>query len=480
MTRQKSSLSRRAFIQIGAGMTMAAACRAEQQDPQAKRLPVAGDRATSSSELVAAENEELLKKLQIDQRPFKAALIGCGEQGRRLMTEAAKVPGFTFTALCDILPDNLQAAQAIAGDKAKSFTDYKALLKDGDFQGVLIATPLHLHHAMTIDALKGGRPVLVERMMADTLERCKEMVVAALGSGDKLMTMSIGTHLRYHPHVSVAAKFLVNNELRNLKRIQCAWNQPSLRRPPTKAPAPDLKAAGYADPDRLLNWRLYKEHSGGIMTEVANDQLDAVNLILGDKNFPKAVTGKGSTQAKDGRTIIDTVELEYQYEDGKVVTYQSHLDEKFAPAGWEAMMVLEGENGRIVLAHRSPFAGLFFIKPNAEKPLWYNLAVRTKAVTDPKIIEPGATEAVVLGKPTPGTIFVSGNDAYVLLDPKTNQPLLSSYVLELHDFKRSVLDAVMPQSNGLTGLRATAMSLYGLEAAQKNTTVTIPESAFTL
>ena len=76
------------------------------------------------------------------------------------------------------------------------------------------------------------------------------------------------------------------------------------------------------DLERKINWRLYKEYSCGLMTELASHQIQVANWL---KNaLPVSVMGTGSINYwKDGREVFDNVALIYSYEDGTQFIYDS-------------------------------------------------------------------------------------------------------------------------------------------------------------
>ncbi len=53
--------------------------------------------------------------------------------------------------------------------------DYHDLLDDPDVEGVIIALPLHLHAEVAIEAMRAGKHVLTEKLMAHSIHECKEM-----------------------------------------------------------------------------------------------------------------------------------------------------------------------------------------------------------------------------------------------------------------------------------------------------------------
>jgi predicted dehydrogenase len=66
----------------------------------------------------------------------------------------------------------------------------------------------------------------------------------------------------------------------------------------------------------MANWRLFREYSGGLVAELASHQIDVADWMLG--MTPEAVTGLGSQDfMKDGRDILDNVQLIYKYPKGR-------------------------------------------------------------------------------------------------------------------------------------------------------------------
>src|SRR4029078_7182520 len=53
--------------------------------------------------------------------------------------------------------------------------DYNELLDDKNVEAVIIAVPLHMHHPAAIQAMRKGKHVLTEKLMAHDTALCKEM-----------------------------------------------------------------------------------------------------------------------------------------------------------------------------------------------------------------------------------------------------------------------------------------------------------------
>src|SRR5581483_4094211 len=107
----------------------------------------------------------------------------------------------------------------------KIYQDYRDLLKDKDIEGVIIALPLHLHDSVAIDAMKAGKHVLTEKLMAHSVHQCKEM-----GRVAKQQKLHLATgHQRHY-------SILYDNAVDTIKRgligeihsIRAQWHRDNL------------------------------------------------------------------------------------------------------------------------------------------------------------------------------------------------------------------------------------------------------------
>src|ERR1044071_2814346 len=102
--------------------------------------------------------------------------IGVGTRGYAgldwLHTAAAN--DVQITNICDTYQGYIARAldrmQTVWGTKPKTHVDYKELLADKSIDAVYIMTPEHLHHDMTIAALRAGKHAYIEKPRAHTSE----------------------------------------------------------------------------------------------------------------------------------------------------------------------------------------------------------------------------------------------------------------------------------------------------------------------
>jgi predicted dehydrogenase len=119
---------------------------------------------------------------------LKIGVIGCGA-----ITQYLHAPDIHNTfdaelvACCDLLPEKAKAIAESYGTEAEIYTDYRKLLAQSAAEAIVVATPNVLHGPITIDALKSGRHVLVEKPMATSSAEAKKMVETAKKAGKLLM-----------------------------------------------------------------------------------------------------------------------------------------------------------------------------------------------------------------------------------------------------------------------------------------------------
>jgi predicted dehydrogenase len=103
------------------------------------------------------------------------------------MPSLAKVKGVEMVAFCDIEIEKAEkAAKKFGTPDAKTYVDYKELLKDETIDVVHVCTPNRSHSFITVDALEAGKHVMCEKPMAINSAEAKKMLDAAARTGKKL------------------------------------------------------------------------------------------------------------------------------------------------------------------------------------------------------------------------------------------------------------------------------------------------------
>ena len=254
------------------------------------------------------------KLKEIKNNKARVALIGTGSRGQYHIHNLKEIPHAQIVALCDNYEPNLQQALALCPD-AKPYKDYRKLLESAEIDGVIISTPLNWHAPIVLDALAAGKHVFCEKAMARTLDECKA-IYDAYAHTDKVLYFCM--QRMYDEKYIKGIQMIHSGLIGDVVGLRCHWfRNADWRRP---VPLPEL--------ERKINWRLYKESSGGLMTELACHQLEVCNWAA--KKKPESIMGIGDiVYWKDGREVYDSVNVTYRYSDGVKITYESLIANKF-------------------------------------------------------------------------------------------------------------------------------------------------------
>ncbi len=292
----------------------------------------------------------------------RLAIIGTGSRGQFHINNLLRTANAEIVALCDIYEPNLKQA-ALLCPNAKTFSDYRETLTLPEVQGVLIATPLYEHAHITIDALNAGKHTFCEKSMALTPADCLVMYNTYKQSGKVLF---IGQQRLFDPKYLRAMEMIHSGLIGDITGMRTYWYRNNdWRRPVTD---PSL--------ERQINWRLYKEYSGGLMTELATHQLQVGNWAL--KMIPETVMGSGDIMFwKDGREVYDNVSLIYRYSNGVKMTYESIISNKFN--GLEEQILghkgtIEPEKGKYYFEEVKPAPGIMQLINQIEHKVFDNVS----------------------------------------------------------------------------------------------------------
>src|SRR5215510_11955248 len=246
--------------------------------------------------------------------------VGAGGQGSGLIRNLAQVPTARITAMCDIFEPNLKKGVELAGSQPKTFTDYRKMIESKEVDAVTIAVPLHLHAEIALAALDAGKHVFVEKTMAYSVEQCDQMVQAS--TAHPKLAVQVGHQHRFDPVIHKVVAMSRDGAVSKVTHIRCNWHRNGNWRRPVPKVNFDPRPWGYPDLEHLINWRMYKKYSQGLMCELGSHMIEICNLILGTP--PAAVTGLGGIDYwKDGRETYDNVVVVYNYPGGEKVTFSS-------------------------------------------------------------------------------------------------------------------------------------------------------------
>lgn len=106
---------------------------------------------------------------------IKIGVIGYGYWGPNLVRNMFEVPGASVVAVSDMRQDRLRLVNCRYPSLFVS-TDYRSLIDDPDIDAIAIATPVHAHYELALEALRAGKHVFVEKPMTSTSEQALRLI----------------------------------------------------------------------------------------------------------------------------------------------------------------------------------------------------------------------------------------------------------------------------------------------------------------
>lgn len=327
-------------------------------------------------------------------------LVGMGKQGRVLFEAMANIPGLHFQAVCDIWDYNLKGGvakvRALQGHTPKGYVDIDEMLAaEKGLDAVVIATPDFWHSPHTVKCLEAGLNVYCEKMMSNTIDGARAMVKAMEKSG-KLC--QIGHQRRSNPRYRYTLNKLINGQkiCGQIININGQWNR-SLRASQDIAfnkklaiEPSILTKYGFKDMHQFMNWRTYRDLSGGPISDLGAHQIDIFNWFLG--TVPKRVYATGGNSYFKDREHFDNVMCSFDFDtpQGEVrAFYQVLTTTSYGGGFWEAFM---GTDATIKI---SEIASSSAIYREDSAPSWDELVNKGYLVRKPAPPKPERSADVV-------------------------------------------------------------------------------------
>jgi predicted dehydrogenase len=352
-------------------------------------------------------------------------IIGCGDRGTGIMKMLNELTDrFAVTAICDVLDFRIENAKKLSTNSVKEYKDYRKLLDDKTVHAVVIATTLSEHYQIAKDALLAGKHIYLEKSMTYSIDQALDLVKAAKTRNNQVV--QIGHQYRSTPLYFKVKEMIEKGYLGKITQIDSRWD----RNWNWRRPVP----AGYTD--KQVNWRMYKEFSGGLPAELLSHQMDFVNWAF--NTHPDEVFGSGGIDFyKDGRETYDNVQVILRYaKEGMIGNFGATCGN--AHDGY--IFKIKGTKGAV---HLLMHDGVYFPEANTKKEL--------------QTVD-GVTSATKIEWNKEGGISIM------------NEPMKDGTWYALIEFHDCITNKKTPASNILTGA-TTAICVSMANAAIFNHTI---------
>lgn len=263
----------------------------------------------------------------------RVGMIGVGGRGQDLVKQVLSVPDAQLVAIADIYSRRRDEARQMAPG-IQTLDDHRRLLDMKDLDGVIVASPLHLHAKHFVDTLSAGKDLYCEKTMTWSIPEAGQCLAAAKKS-DRVV--QIGLQHESSGALADTRQWIRDGKVGKVTSVE-SWmsrNTPHgkgqwVRQVPSDCTAQNVNWEAFLngrpdrkfDPYKFINWRLFWEFSGGNITENMVHQIAWIMSAL-DLPLPSSAYMSGGVfSEKDGREVPDTIAVTLDFPD-MTVTWQS-------------------------------------------------------------------------------------------------------------------------------------------------------------
>jgi len=274
----------------------------------------------------------------------RVGMIGVGDRGNDLLDQVVKVPNVDLVVMADVYSRRRDQAKSKV-PTIQTVSDYRRLLDVKDIDGVIVASPLHVHARHFIDTLAAGKDLYAEKTMTWSIPEADKCFAAAKAS-DRVI--QIGLQHESAGSTADARQWIKDGWVGKVTQVE-SWmgrNTPHgkgqwVRAVPADCTLQNVDWNAFLNgrPDRafdgykFINWRLFWEFSGGNCAENMVHQIAWIMSVL-DLPLPSAVYMSGGVfSEKDGREVPDTIVVTLDFPKDIVVTWQSTFSNKHYELG---------------------------------------------------------------------------------------------------------------------------------------------------
>jgi predicted dehydrogenase len=290
-----------------------------------KSAVLTGSATIAASGLLAAKTSGSQKTITANDR-IRFGLIGAGMRGIPDAQCALSVAGTEFAMVADLYDGRLARCKELFGSQLITTKDYDEILARPDIDAVIIVTPDHWHKKMTIDALRAGKDVYLQKPATWSWKEGIE-IMAVQKKTDRLI--QVGSQHVSSPQNKLIQQKIKNGEIGQVTLIECnnhrnsyigAWYYPIPLDASQKTcdwdrflgPAPKRPWS----PERFFRWRNYWDYSGGLPTDLFVHRVTLIHHLMGVKMVNRVYSsGKLHRFHEDGREVPDQVNAICDYDD---------------------------------------------------------------------------------------------------------------------------------------------------------------------
>ncbi len=322
--------------------------------------------ATGLSGILTNETFANTKKPNANEK-LVVGLIGAKGMGNHILQQHLKQPGVECGAICDIddtiLNMRVAEVEKIQSKKPKMYKDFRKLLEDKSIDAVIIGTPDHWHCLIMVMACQAGKDVYVEKPMANSIEECNIMVIAARKYN---RVVQVGQQQRSGEQWQRIMKLIKEGKIGQLRKIN-VWANFNYGIGQLKIPDEPIPKGVDFDmwlgpaPQRTFNksrfhgsWRMFYDYGGGLITDWGVHLMDMALWAKDVLKAPKSVFSTGGLMSypDHAHETADTQSVVYQLDD-YTITWEHTAGTQIGPYNRNYGLSFIGNNATIVANRES-------------------------------------------------------------------------------------------------------------------------------
>jgi UDP-N-acetyl-2-amino-2-deoxyglucuronate dehydrogenase len=258
----------------------------------------------------------------IVDRDVRVALVGCGRISTNHFDAFRKIDGIELVAVADSVEERARAAGEANG--VPHFNSCERMLRDAEFDAIVIATPSGLHPAQGVLAARAGKHVITEKPMAISLGAADELVHACDAAGVHLFVVKQN---RLNPGIQLLKRALDKGRFGRiyLANTTVRWTRPQ----------------EYYD---QAPWRGTWEFDGGAFMNQASHYVDLIQWLVGpvESVIAKTATLARRIEAEDTGIAV------LKFRNGALGTIEVTM--LAYPKNLEGSITILGEKGSVKIA----------------------------------------------------------------------------------------------------------------------------------
>lgn len=270
---------------------------------------------TSSAAFTAASRARVLGA----NERIRLAGLGTGGRCRYLLSLANKIGGCEIVAVCDVYAPRRAEAREKLAPQSREYLDYREVLERNDIDAVVIGSPDHWHVPMSIDSVRAGKDVYVEKPVSHSPDEGPRLIQAVEQSR---RILQVGYQQRSWDIFQTGRDLVRSGKLGKVTMAESHWYQDYIRNFGRLTDVDQSKLdwnrfLGNArqqpfEQRRFLQWRWYWDFGGGALTDLHSHWGDVIHWYM-QEDRPLAATAVGSSQYHKYWDCPDTITAAWQY-----------------------------------------------------------------------------------------------------------------------------------------------------------------------